>query len=419
VESAPVATRSAGGEYRGGELKDRIQGGPWDPRDRVRCASILSRWLGRIWREGATGPAAGIFIEVLRSFDARSNVPSEMLPRYTGAVALNTLFRYGGLDRLIVQTNPDATTQSFVHDIDRRASAGGSIPVEKVTATDELGRQTLSVADAFGRPIELSRFIGASALTESRRYDRLGRLTGLTDPGGSVWSYGYDLRGLRTSANDPDLGIWTYSYDLGGRLTSQKDARQLTTTLTYDGLGRVLTKNAPRSVSVVETTTNTYDQPRTGFFNIGHLTTASKTVGGVLVASQGFDHDGEGRLAKQTWTVDGVAYAATTGFAPGGEILWKTFPDGDSVGSTASRWVYDRAGRLFAVPGIASSASYDADGQTKQIAYSNGVSTTFSYDPERRWLDRVHHANPSGTLLRPARSSCSTMSETTSGTSLR
>ncbi len=119
----------------------------------------------------------------------------------------------------------------------------------------------------------------------------------------------------------------------------------------------------------------------------------------VLVASQGFDHDGEGRLAKQTWTVDGVAYAATTGFAPGGQILWKTFPDGDAVGSTASRWVYDRAGRLFAVPGIASSASYDADGQTGRIAYTNGASSAFSYDPERRWIDRVHHANPSGTLL--------------------
>ena len=65
-------------------------------------------------------------------------------------------------------------------------------------------------------PVELSRFIGASVLTESRRYDRLGRLTGATDSGGSVWSYGYDLRGLCTSANDPDLGIWGHSYDLGG-----------------------------------------------------------------------------------------------------------------------------------------------------------------------------------------------------------
>ena len=41
-----------------------------------------------------------------------------------------------------------------------------------------------------------------------------------------------------------------------------------------------------------------------------------------------------GTPAKQSWTVDGVTSTATTGFAPGGQILWKTFPDGDSVGST-------------------------------------------------------------------------------------
>jgi len=59
------------------------------------------------------------------------------------------------------------------------------------------------------------------------------------------------------------------------------------------------------AVHLVELRANPYDQPRTGFFNVGRLTTASKSVDGVLVASQGFDHDGEGRLAKQTWTVDG------------------------------------------------------------------------------------------------------------------
>jgi hypothetical protein len=36
---------------------------------------------------------------------------------------------------------------------------------------------------------------------------------------------------------------------------------------------------------------------------------------------------------------DGVTYSATTGFGPGDEILLKTFPDGNAVGSKASRWV--------------------------------------------------------------------------------
>jgi YD repeat-containing protein len=141
------------------------------------------------------------------------------------------------------------------------------------------------------------------------------------------------------------------------------------------------------------------NQPRTGFFNIGHLTTASKTVGGVSVGSQTLDHDGQGRPAKQTWTVDAVTYTATTGFAPGGEILWRTFPDGDSVGSTTSRWTYDPAGRLFAIPGIITSIAYDPDSQAKQVTYANGVTTVFGLDNERRWLDRVTTFNAGGNLL--------------------
>ena len=72
--------------------------------------------------------------------------------------------------------------------------------------------------------MELTRYLGpglADPAIETRQYDRLGRLTGLTDPGGAKWIYTYDLRGLRTAANDPDLGLWRYTYDLAGRLMTQ------------------------------------------------------------------------------------------------------------------------------------------------------------------------------------------------------
>src|SRR5688572_16941133 len=50
----------------------------------------------------------------------RGNRASETHPYYSGATPHTTTFRYDGLDRLIRQTNPDATTKTFVHDIDRR-----------------------------------------------------------------------------------------------------------------------------------------------------------------------------------------------------------------------------------------------------------------------------------------------------------
>ncbi|MGH6924047.1 MAG: hypothetical protein ACRED5_09935 [Propylenella sp.] len=93
-----------------------------------------------------------------------------------------------------------------------------------------------------------------------------------------------------------------------------------------------------------------------------------------------------------------VTHTATTGFAPMGEVLWTAFPDGSSVGSAGTPWTYDIAGRLYSVPGVVTSATYEADGQTDVISYPNFVQVTFAYDPERRWLDSMETGR---TLLDP------------------
>ncbi len=238
---------------------------------------------GRIWQTTQTGPDAANPIQVIRSFDNRGNLASETVPRHLGGPLYSTTYRYDALGRLILQTNPDATTRRHVYDTLLRIFIGPMVPVGIVVTNDELNRPSWVVNDAYGRPIEVARYLNGAVVAETRAYDRLGRLTGVVDPGGSAWSYTYDLRGLRRTATDPDLGAWLYSYDLASRLTLQTDARGLATSLTYDGIGRVLTRNAPRVGGVIEATTNTYDQPRTGFFNVGHLTSASKTVGGVCL----------------------------------------------------------------------------------------------------------------------------------------
>lgn len=53
---------------------------------------------------------------------------------------------------------------------------------------DELGRRTGVSADAGGRPLRITRYLGAEPVVETRTYDRLGRLVWLSDPGGSVWT---------------------------------------------------------------------------------------------------------------------------------------------------------------------------------------------------------------------------------------
>ncbi|KQW60419.1 hypothetical protein ASD02_26815 [Ensifer sp. Root1252] len=73
-------------------------------------------------------------------------------------------------------------------------------------------------------------------------------------------------------------------------------------------------------------------------------------------------------------------------------------PAAVQVGSVAQPFGYNDADLLISIPGYITTTSYEADGQTKSISYANGVTTTFSYSPTRRWLDRVTTAK-GGTVL--------------------
>jgi YD repeat-containing protein len=80
-----------------------------------------------------------------------------------------------------------------------------------------------------------------------------------------------------------------------------------------------------------------------------------------------------------------------------GQTLYKTYgPDGLTVGTDSNSWKYDNFGRLKSIPGMITSQSYEADGQTKSITYANGVTTNFAYSPTRRWLMEIAPVFASG-----------------------
>lgn len=147
--------------------------------------------LGRIWQE--TKPSSGPTIIVERAFDARGNKQRETFPYYAGESAYNTAFRYDGMNRTILQTNPDGTTKSFAYNVDPRDTPifGNAIPLESALTIDELGRPTTIVTDAYGRQVESTRVLlgpPVTSVVEQRRHDPLGRLLGVRDPGGSQWA---------------------------------------------------------------------------------------------------------------------------------------------------------------------------------------------------------------------------------------
>ncbi|WP_141758048.1 polymorphic toxin-type HINT domain-containing protein [Streptomyces sp. LUP47B] len=114
---------------------------------------------------------------------------------------------------------------------------------DRVTVTPPKGATpTTTVTDARGRTTELWQYHGATPTGFVDKtlysYNPAGKLTKLTDPAGSTWTYDYDQRGNQKLAIDPDKGTVTSGYDDRNQLVLTTDNRGKKITHLYDGLGR-------------------------------------------------------------------------------------------------------------------------------------------------------------------------------------
>jgi RHS repeat-associated protein len=359
-------------------------------------------WLdgfGRTWRERLPGEVyvdVATYRYILTSYDARGNVVSKSLPHFTGDLAPKFVTTsYDWADRPLVTTLPDGATRSKAYKL-LLGSGGQPDPgLFYESGKDELNRDSAVWISSRGRPVAVYRKIGGVFQTEYRRYDLIGRMTGVSDHAGAVWTNVFDLVGNRVSAADPDLGTWTYAYDSANQLISQTDARGKVTGMTYDKLGRLLTRRITLpAVPDPLLTDNIYDEARAGYYNVGRLTTSRNSA-----VTQTFDYSAGGAAQRQVSTDAAGAHSVTASLYFDSPVYKVYSPGALSVGTSASHWTYDGAGRLKSIPGIITSQTYEADGQTKAITYANGVTTAFLYSPARRWLMRVTTKNAANVAL--------------------
>ncbi len=363
--------------------------------------------FGREWSTLSTGLTATTYLRTGKTYNARGEVASSIAPYYDGGVQNTTTYTYDALDRLIKTTNPDATTSTLSY-----ALAPAVTDIMQVTAIDETAHQQLYSLDARGKLVKRIKMKGSTPVLTEYRRDALGRIVTVVDPALNIWSYVYDGLSRRTNVSDPDLGNWQYAYDAASRLTAQTDAKGQTTNLIYDVMSRVKTKTVSGASIQTETTTNSYDQFRSGFFNNGMLTSAAKTipVNGAIPAvnvSRQFDYEVAGKLAKETHlNVNGQTKTLAYEYWPNGSIKRKQLADGTWTG----QYTYDLAGRLNAVANantpsasepamFVASTAYNAKGQTTSITYGNGVTSTYSYNDARGFLTRVLSTSGATTLL--------------------
>ncbi|MEY3083164.1 MAG: hypothetical protein RJA94_3149, partial [Pseudomonadota bacterium] len=344
--------------------------------------------FGRSFYSGSNAPG-GSTVVVAKEFNQRWSLTRQSAPFLSGQPVYWSSFAYDKLDRLVGTTNPDGTANSIAYGL------GGGTDLLSTTVTDEAGRQTIEASDADGRRVKRTRMKGATPLTTHYQRDGLGRIVRVVDPVGNQWLYGYDGLGRRTGVSDPDLGSWSYAYDNASRLVSQTDAKGQRTALSYDAMSRVTRKDV-HTAAGIETTTNSYDENRNGFFNVGQLTTAVRTTGPKRF-TQAYDHDATGRLARRSdLDVNGQNFAQSFEYWPDGTLKRKQLADGTWTGT----YRYDEAGRLFSI-GNANAPSgsepeqyiasilYNGRGQTTAITYGGGVTTSFGYNEARGFLTRV------------------------------
>ncbi len=335
--------------------------------------------LGRTYKSTSVSadPAKPVVAET--QFYKRGQVSRSTAPYYQGDTAQWTTTKFDVLSRPTLVTLPDSNTMAIAYEAPLVAPG-----TQTVKTTDPLSRVSRVVLDAAGRDIRRVGYLGATPVATSFSYDPLGGLTGVTDPNGNVWSNVYDTLGRRLSSSDPNLGTWTYAYDDLGRPSTQIDAKGQQAIVTYDRLGRILTRTAGYGLPIEDTTTNTYDEARFGYLNVGALTTAANSN-----ATIAYDYDNGGRQVRQQTTVDAVTHLVASSYDLGGRLLSRTYPDGSGSGTFA----YNAAGQMTTLSGAITATTYAADGQIKSTSYANGVATTYGYSPTRGWLSSISAVN--------------------------
>lgn len=299
------------------------------------------------------------------------------LIKVTGPTGITNEYAYDKAGNLISQAKAGHTT-SYTYDRLNRVSA----------ITDALGGKTVYAYDKGGN---LSSVTYADGSLYQYRYDGEGRVTNVRTPSGADLSMNYDLKGQLLSQTEKGSGvakITTYQYDERGSLTAVKDALGGTTSYEYDERGRVRMAAAPGGGQ----TLLSYDV-------LGNITELMDAEGG----RTSYLYDAKGRLQYEdraglehyTYSYDSMdrligVESDTSIVSYGYNALGQVSRVTDGNGNTAS-YEYDPAGNLVTTKdalGNHAQYTYDEAGNLKGYTNENGSTTGYDYDELNRLVKK-------------------------------
>lgn len=322
------------------------------------------------------------------TYDLRGLLESESLPFfasstvYTGTSSpaeseLMTEYEYDPLGRVISAANVLGETTNGYDEW-------------RITTIDALGNMKEIAKDAYGNLVEVIEHNDGNEYTTVYEYDSNNKLTKITDAENNVRNFAYDGLSRRLTAQDlhdgadGTFGTWTYTYDAAGNLTRQVTPRNHTVNFTYDNINRVLTENYTGG-SGTEVSYK-YDVCGQGKGWLCAATTSASVIN--------YTYNPLGLVASEMHTVGTTTYTTSYSYDRIGNQTEITYPDNSQV-----RYTYNSAGQLETIEQkesggsysyLVSNIDYSPTGKVARKTFSNGVTSSYTFDPEKLYrLTRI------------------------------
>ncbi|MCA2212584.1 RHS repeat domain-containing protein [Jidongwangia harbinensis] len=368
--------------------------------------------LDRLRQQQSTAPDGKRVIADTR-YDSR-DLPVTVSELYNNASApTGTLVTFADADvPSQTRTNYDALERPFAEILWSRGTEkwatittyGG----DRIHTTPPAGdTPTTVITDVDGRVTALRQYKRATGDDHDEttyQYDRLGRLTTITDAANNTWTRGYDRRGRLRTQSDPDTGTTRLEYDHADQLTLSTDGRGEKLATVYDALGRIRELHDDTPEGNLRTSF-TYDTLRTGL-----PTSATRRHDGqqYTTAVTGYtdldDPTGVSVTIPDTAAHGGLAgtYTTSYGYKPDGSLATVGYPAAGGLPAETVTHTYGDSGYLSGAAGLdtyLSGIAYRWSGEVKQQHLGAGgkrvrLSTDIDDATGRLTKSQVHTEHP-------------------------